>query len=501
MELCWPIKGRISQEFGERPEYYVQWGYPGHPAIDISAHGGTPVHAAHSGELTWGVNNVLGMWCRIYGDWGGYTQYGHLQDVASPAGFVQKGDEIGLVGNTGNSTGYHLDFALRIDALADTCWKGRVDPLPYLLRGEVQVGKASLHWQRLEPWLGEGHAALGSTWLKIVDPREGPDPAPGLRKLLRFWTDSWDRDCIRRGRSGAEDYMAREMARWSRYTHWGYVVFELPNEPGCNSNEEIAQLREFTDWAIRIGHGSGFLICALNLPEGNPHDNGSGSPEVSRWKMHQLASALIDADYYGQHAYWSPIVEGPSGRAHAHRYAQNADWIEEIIGTCPPILLSECGCDGGVEGHAYQQGWQRLYSSPASYVHDVSEFMQTVEQDARVEQAFFFTAGYEPPWDSFNHDRDITLAIGSALKGAPSIGEQIGRAAQAHIIPLNPDAALEKAAASLGLMSAGGEFTITLNGADWRAQPFRSPGNRDWQYIAYCKVGEWDHIKWHRRSN
>ena len=57
---------------------------------------------------------------------GVYTGYWHLSQLSvAPGQEVSQGDVIGLVGNTGRSTGAHLHWELRIDGIA-------VDPLQFL---------------------------------------------------------------------------------------------------------------------------------------------------------------------------------------------------------------------------------------------------------------------------------------------------------------------------------------------------------------------------------
>lgn len=105
----------------------------GHAAIDISADEGTPVIAVCDGvvELQGEGNYENGK--TGYGNFvlldhgeGLQTQYSHLYEIFVTDGQVVKaGDIIGSVGNTGNSTGNHLDFYISQDGV-------RCDPLYYI---------------------------------------------------------------------------------------------------------------------------------------------------------------------------------------------------------------------------------------------------------------------------------------------------------------------------------------------------------------------------------
>jgi len=101
--FLWPTSGTITQKY-----------WNGHAAIDIGAWTGAPVKASDGGYV---VEAGRG-WSSGYGnhvviDHGnGYrTLYAHLNSFfVSPGENVTKGQQIGTVGNTGNSTGPHLHF-------------------------------------------------------------------------------------------------------------------------------------------------------------------------------------------------------------------------------------------------------------------------------------------------------------------------------------------------------------------------------------------------------
>jgi hypothetical protein len=83
----------------------------------------------------------------------------------------------------------------------------------------------------------------------------------------------------------------------------------------------------------------------------------------------------------------------------------------------------------------------------------------------------------------------------------PNVEEAIGEAAQKVVLPLNPDAAFEKAGASLGLLPASPEFDVTVGEVQYRAQVYRHPKQRDVQHIVYAVVGQWDKLTWFERAN
>jgi len=102
----WPVSGRITQKF---------WSH--HPGIDIGAPKGTPVYAADSGYVVtagWDQERVSYGFMILINHGNGYiTRYAHLSAFNVEVGdSVKKGQIIGRVGSTGNSTGPHLHFEI-----------------------------------------------------------------------------------------------------------------------------------------------------------------------------------------------------------------------------------------------------------------------------------------------------------------------------------------------------------------------------------------------------
>lgn len=109
-ELCWPLPGHtyISCHFGEVDAF----GNAGHRGTDIPAPEGTPILAAHSGTvIISGWNDSYGNQVLLDNGAGLSTRYAHMMQTAVTAGeAVTAGQVIGYVGNTGDSTGFHLHF-------------------------------------------------------------------------------------------------------------------------------------------------------------------------------------------------------------------------------------------------------------------------------------------------------------------------------------------------------------------------------------------------------
>lgn len=89
----------------------------GHKGIDIAAPYGTPIYAAESGTVTEtgsGWNGGYGNCVRVQHSDGNVTVYAHQSSIAVSYGdHVVKGQLLGYVGSTGDSTGNHLHFEVR----------------------------------------------------------------------------------------------------------------------------------------------------------------------------------------------------------------------------------------------------------------------------------------------------------------------------------------------------------------------------------------------------
>ena len=125
LALTWPLTApQLGDLFGPRGDRF-------HSGIDLRAPSGTPVYSAHAGKV-------------VYADWadGGWgflvvidhglherTFYAHLSRIDVRRGvWVANGVRVGTVGATGDASGPHLHFEVRVRGAA-------VDPLRALPRG------------------------------------------------------------------------------------------------------------------------------------------------------------------------------------------------------------------------------------------------------------------------------------------------------------------------------------------------------------------------------
>ncbi len=122
----WPTTGRISSRFGGRKSP-GGIGSTNHKGIDIAVPYRTPIYAADGGTVTYaGWMGGYGYLVQIDHGNGYVTRYGHNSSLTVSVGQkVYKGQQIARAGSTGNSTGNHCHFEVRLNGVAK-------NPLNYL---------------------------------------------------------------------------------------------------------------------------------------------------------------------------------------------------------------------------------------------------------------------------------------------------------------------------------------------------------------------------------
>jgi len=116
-KMNWPTTGyTITQYFSWR-----------HNAVDIANKMGTPIYSADAGVIQYaGWGNAYGNEIVIDHGGGKQTRYAHLSKIYVKVGEqVDKGETIGAMGSTGNSTGPHLHFEVIINGI-------KYNPLNYI---------------------------------------------------------------------------------------------------------------------------------------------------------------------------------------------------------------------------------------------------------------------------------------------------------------------------------------------------------------------------------
>jgi hypothetical protein len=121
ISLAWPLRAPLGSPFGPRGSGF-------HPGLDLTAWTGTPVGAAASGRVIFAAYDPggYGNLVEVAHGAGVVSMYAHLSSISVRVGQNVAADtRVGRVGATGEATGPHLHFEVRIRGAA-------VDPLPSL---------------------------------------------------------------------------------------------------------------------------------------------------------------------------------------------------------------------------------------------------------------------------------------------------------------------------------------------------------------------------------
>lgn len=118
-KLQWPLKQmKLSSGFGRR-------GSGNHQGVDLQAAWGTPIYAAADGVVVYAGSQISGygdtLIIRHRGDIA--TLYAHASTILVKEGeLVTRGQAIGYVGDTGNASGPHLHFEVRVHSIPTDPW-------------------------------------------------------------------------------------------------------------------------------------------------------------------------------------------------------------------------------------------------------------------------------------------------------------------------------------------------------------------------------------------
>ena len=121
-------QGHITSLFGWRRSPFGH-GRDFHTGIDIAAASGTIIRATAPGQvISSGWGGGYGKMIRIRHKYGFETIYGHCKSVTvSPGMKIAKGQIVGYVGQTGNATGNHCHYEIRLGGIP-------INPYPYMSR-------------------------------------------------------------------------------------------------------------------------------------------------------------------------------------------------------------------------------------------------------------------------------------------------------------------------------------------------------------------------------
>lgn len=400
-------------------------------------------------------------------------------------------------------------------------WRHRLEPTLY--------HKGSFHFQKhgYRSWMTEHVRKSGTGYVKQMDPDQTDYRFPAAKTICRlYWDGEPDLDMVWAGAQGAHSYMDMAWPRIEACGDWGQqsAIWEGPNEFGLTSREAVEALITFEAERIRIMHEAGYQVAVGQL--------GTGQPDEGWFKLfwEAVAQEWGEADLIAVHEYSMGPMPEPPMDGHIYRIEMALNRVLRpmlgagMIASIPPIAITEHGIDR--TGQPNSDGWRYQCSSREEYVDGVHRYLRRMALLPEVIVVTPFTWTHEN-WPGFAHEEadskalveDAYLALGDALPTGEEpvmteeeIGTWVSDFVQEHILPLNPDAALYKAAKlrNPNLTPASDEVrpvevleTPPANLPNVVVQAFRDPENDDWQEIAWTIEGEWasEQVRWVKREN
>ena len=168
------LKGNITGKFGEPREGGA------HGGVDIAAAEGTPILSPIPGV----VSNIgiepagYGNYIQIKDDKGKYHLFGHLKETPKLElnDRIKTGQNIGLIGNTGHSTGPHLHYQIDPESNHRAMKAGQhIDPNTYTISQDtmnrIDANNSSVADFKRNEYYGEGDGdgGIGERFTKLAD--------------------------------------------------------------------------------------------------------------------------------------------------------------------------------------------------------------------------------------------------------------------------------------------------------------------------------------------
>jgi len=229
------------------------------------------------------------------------------------------------------------------------------------------MSKLTLHLQSCPSWVPQFIERSGVEWIKWIDPPQ-VDPGWGVKVIGRTYEpDGVSNDRIWKGAAGAHSWFDT----WRPFydsRRWVYA-WEAPNEPQPMANQDFrSRLNEFTVELARLMHGAGLRLVGMNW--------GVGWPDIGH--APQMGEGVQACDYLGLHEYAAPTMQDGGGWL-TLRYRRTVQELTNAGYIVPPIIIGECGIDGGVIGQP-RTGW-RTFTDWPGYLAQLAWYSGELDRD------------------------------------------------------------------------------------------------------------------------
>ena len=202
---------------------------------------------------------------------------------------------------------------------------------------------------------------------------------------------------VAQGAAGAEQWFATFRAIYEAHP-WVHA-WEGPNEPPVASLVQRQALVAFTARWVQLMHAINCRTVALCLSVGWPDVGCAGD----------LGPALEETDYWSVHEYAAPTIQDGGGYL-TLRYRRTVAELRAAGARIPPLLITECGIDGGVIAKP-RTGWKTYCNGNAmNYLLQLAQYAAEIAQDPYVAGAMVFTSS-PSGWE----DYEVTQQIGAGM--------------------------------------------------------------------------------------
>jgi len=262
--------------------------------------------------------------------------------------------------------------------------------------------KLSWHFQNLTPWAEE---LVNAEYVKVMDPPE-ENPFPDRKVIGRcFIGDDVENELWRKGEAGAEQYFA--LVRNKYETRPWVHAWEGVNEPHPKTEQEIRTFVQFTKRWAEMMKQRNYKSVGLCLAEGWPE------PEAAKYYV----GCFPYLDYVALHEYGAPQMQSGSPH-HCLRYRRTYQEWKSVADVVPPLLITECGIDGGAASPPQpRKGW-KTFASEEEYWQQLLWYNGELEKDDIVKAAFIFSSGPHPEWVDFDFNQSLSRRLHAAIEAS-----------------------------------------------------------------------------------
>lgn len=261
------------------------------------------------------------------------------------------------------------------------------------------MSKLTVHCQGTPGWMAEFVRRSGVQYIKMIDPPRD-NPFPGVRVIGRtYMPDGESNNMIRHGHAGGEAWFNH----WrSFYESRPYVwAWEGPNEPQPMSDPSFrTSLDGFTYRWANLMRGRSWRTVGMCWGVGWP-DEGHAA---------QMGGGVQACDYLAVHEYSARQMQVGANWL-CLRYRFTVQELKAAGYRVPPILITECGIDGGVMGQQYARTGWKSYATEDEYLEQLKWYDSELMKDPIVEAAFPFTAGPNQDWIDFEITESLAMKL------------------------------------------------------------------------------------------